>query len=160
MHVRRWLLGGASLSLLLICIYQHSKSGEQNVLNRNALLLTNSTEMWPLILDWTRMWDKSDTFLSQWTSQRKFCPQLLCEFTNDRSLIEQVDVLIFHVWDISLRDLPERKRRKIGQIYLFYSMEPPTHVWFDLRRVGGFFNRTARYNMYIISKCPKGHEKE
>lgn len=91
-----------------------------------------------LILGWTK-------FLGE-GYEHKFwmrnCPQLLCDITSDRNQLNKADVVVFHMGEISLYDLPPS--RHPWQRFLFHNLESPMSVPIpnDLRT---FFNLTMTY---------------
>jgi alpha-1,3-fucosyltransferase len=77
------------------------------------------------------------------------CPTATCFLTNDRTLFNQSDVVIFSVQQMNLTDLPPY--RFAHQRFVFYEMEspattnPPTLLYNRTRY--GFFNWTMTYRL-------------
>ena len=82
----------------------------------------------------------------------KRCP-VKCAATDDKSEIANVDAIDFHlsnlwtkVWRIGTRsiiDFPTYRRP--DQIWMVSNMEPPQHLWGDLKVFNGIFNWTRWY---------------
>lgn len=76
-----------------------------------------------------------------------------CEITDDKSEIETVDAVEFHLCDIwtkewrigtkSVIDFPQY--RTPDQVWILGNLEPPPHLWGDIRILNGKFNWTKWY---------------
>ena len=74
------------------------------------------------------------------------CPVNQCFTTNDRTLLNQTNALIFHSRDINIADLPSH--RLPHQRWIFYNLEPPVFTTFDnnlFDKVNTMFNWTMTY---------------
>ncbi|XP_077554140.1 alpha-(1,3)-fucosyltransferase C-like [Haemaphysalis longicornis] len=69
-----------------------------------------------------------------------------CHITNDRRTLNDSDAVLFHGKDINLRDMP--KWRSPGQIWVYWSMEPPTYPYTDsLKHLKNTFNWSMTYRL-------------
>ena len=91
----------------------------------------NSTHQKKKILAWTKIFGKDFLIYDKrkaLTSDHAFsqCPVYKnCEWTIERSALEQVDAVVFHIFpkDFSLQDLPAY--RNPAQNWVFLNLEPP-----------------------------------
>lgn len=75
----------------------------------------------------------------------KYCPDLNCYLTNDRSYLSQSSAVIFHMRDFSWFDIPDKRKRQ--QRYVFQLYESPLYTWKNLYKMPGFFNWTMTYRL-------------
>lgn len=67
-----------------------------------------------------------------------------CILTNDRSRLESSDAVVFHIRDIDMTSLPQR--RSPFQKWVFWSMEPPPYsVFAGFKYMMNMFNWTMTY---------------
>ncbi|CAN8024328.1 unnamed protein product [Ixodes persulcatus] len=67
-----------------------------------------------------------------------------CILTNDRSRLESSDAVVFHIRDIDMANLPQR--RSPFQKWVFWSMEPPPYsVFAGFKYMMNMFNWTMTY---------------
>ncbi|PVD25306.1 hypothetical protein C0Q70_15806 [Pomacea canaliculata] len=69
--------------------------------------------------------------------------------TNDRSLLLQSDVVLFHVGALVgfFHDVPLPDQRTPEQAWILYNLKPPTWAPLDMTRYNGLFNWTASYRL-------------
>ncbi|BFZ08091.1 hypothetical protein BsWGS_11130 [Bradybaena similaris] len=98
------------------------------------------------ILRWTGFftdssWEESDD------SSFSPCKVNKCTMTNDRSLLDESDAILFHVgalWNF-WRGSSMPSSRRPDQVWILYNVEPPTRVPLNLGQFPGVFNWTAWY---------------
>ncbi|XP_049512870.1 alpha-(1,3)-fucosyltransferase C-like isoform X2 [Dermacentor silvarum] len=112
----------------------------------NSLNNSNVTQGLPRIMMWTK-------FFSDWygpLNDTRIGEVLLenctvkCFVTNDPCLVEYSDATVFHVRNLEMTDLPQK--RFSWQKWIFYLMEPPPNTDFtDFNLTHGMFNWTMTY---------------
>ena len=114
-----------------------------------------------IILYWTKFYDKNDMDfgLGQEAFANAGCPVSNCLATNDRSLLNQSDAVIFHVIDFNPADLPSQRYPR--QIYVFYLLETLPYsrlIPAFSNTTEGFFNwtMTHRRDSDIYLAAPYG----
>jgi len=114
-----------------------------------------------IILDWTgffgspmsnkwvlwffRIFNEDQNFLSSYIVD---CPFYNCEITNNRTLQNQSDAIVFHMRDFNMSDLP--KDRLDFQYFAFFLVESPVHTYVNLRALKSYFNVTLTYRCVKI----------
>ena len=81
-----------------------------------------------------------------------YCPAK-CEMTTDKTDIQNVDAIDYHLsnlwaefWKVGTRSTIEfPKYRRSDQIWIVSNLEPPCHLWGDLKVFNGLFNWTRWY---------------
>lgn len=84
----------------------------------------------------------------------KRCP-VKCKATDDKNEIENVDAIDFHlsnlwpeIWNIGTRSTIQFPTyRRPDQVWMVSNMEPPQHLWGDLKVFNGVFNWTRWYRL-------------
>lgn len=108
-----------------------STSESNNVSNTSSARLRSNSNGKKKILAWTKIFGKDFLIYNKWkalTSELAFsqCPVYKsCEWTTERSAVDQVDAVVFHIFpkDFSLKDLPTH--REPHQNWVFLNLEPP-----------------------------------
>ena len=78
-----------------------------------------------------------------------------CEITTDKNDIAHVDAVNFHLtdlwdrkWSIGTRSIIQLPAyRRPDQVWIISNMEPPQHLWGDLKIFNGLFNWTQWYRL-------------
>ena len=104
----------------LIVIYSIWISKSELLSSCGVLKLKQDDNREQLILVWTKIFDAEQASIS-FDSCRP--PGNRCRLTTTRSLINESDVVIFHIWDINFSDMPTF--RSPEQRWGFYNMESP-----------------------------------
>ncbi|XP_076448319.1 alpha-(1,3)-fucosyltransferase 7-like [Babylonia areolata] len=85
------------------------------------------------------------------TDDRYFasCAESRCTMTNDRSLVEQSDAVLFHAHDVFnfWRSYVMPESRLPHQVWILYYLEPPTRTPLSMGPLAGVFNWTAGYRL-------------
>ena len=99
----------------------------------------------------------TEYFHSKWSLQKfqhclQTCPAK-CTLTDDKAEIRNVDAVVFHLTDMwtknwvigtkSIVELPEYRAQ--DQVWVVSNMEPPPHLFGNLRILNGLFNLTMWY---------------
>nr|KAG5696447.1 hypothetical protein BaRGS_020984 [Batillaria attramentaria] len=109
------------------------------------------------ILRWTgffadRSWEETD--------DRYFstCPEWRCTMTNDQSLLDQSDAVLFHEGALFnfWRGHPMPEHRSPDQVWILYNVEPPTRSPLNFQRFNDVFNWTAWYRRDSDVPVPYG----
>ena len=97
------------------------------------------------ILLWTPKYGNADfgIGLGRTGFVRKGCTESRCYVTDNRSLVESVDAILFHAWDTTSSTMPSRGRP--DQIWIFYSLESPLTVGRQIRGTNDKYNLTVTY---------------
>ena len=74
---------------------------------------------------------------------RKGCAESRCYVTDDHSLADTVDAILFHARDTSASTMPPRSNP--DQIWIFYSLESPLTVGGRIRGTNDRYNLTVTY---------------
>lgn len=153
-HVR-----GILILILLICVFrilirqvrvewqQGSVRKEPKITYPNVHFHTKPVKR---VLKWTPV------FLQDSLDGDKLCLSTCsakCEITNDKNDIENVDAIDFHlsnlwpeIWSIGTKSLVELpKYRKPEQVWILGNLEPPAHLWGNIKILNGLFNWTKWY---------------
>lgn len=103
-----------------------------------------------VILKWTSMFQHGTV-----AGDRKCLSECeaKCIVTDDKSQIENADAVEFHLsdiwtkfWRINTKSVIEfPKYRRADQVWILGNMEPPPHLWGNIRILNGLFNWTKWY---------------
>lgn len=98
-----------------------------------------------IILYWTKYFDTDDFYIGYGTKPFEQCSNFTssCITTNDRSLLDHSDAVIFHIRDLDVADMP--LRRLPNQRWIFFLLESPLHTPNILHNLGNVFNWTMTY---------------
>ena len=96
-----------------------------------------------LVLFWTAFFQREDFFVGMETKPFLECQVRQCFTTNDRSLLNQSDAVIFHIRDLSMSDLPNM--RFGHQRWIFFLLESPSNTYRSLDNLDSLFNWTMTY---------------
>ena len=149
-HPTRWLVLIGVLTTGILFIYNCSEilrplpkqhSGHVNLTSYAAFKRNNPSGK--TILFWTSFFDREDFYVGMETKPFRKCPVRQCFTTNDRSLLNQSDAVIFHIRDLDMNDMPDK--RLIHQRWIFYLLESPIYTYRSLADLGGVFNWTMTY---------------
>ena len=103
------------------------------------------------ILLWTEFFGQNN-YITPLTYQ--MCPVINCEFTSDRTMLNQSDALILHLRDLKINDLPNY--RSINQRWILLNHESPPHSPQLLHHLDGKINWTITYRQESdINLTPK-----
>ena len=102
-------------------------------------LMTNTKT----ILLWTTFFKVADFYTGYGNTVFKDCPYSNCETTSDRTLLPGSSAVVFHAFNVDLKDLPES--RSSDQPWVFLFQEPPYHIPKLLLNTSHLFNWTMTY---------------
>jgi Fucosyltransferase, N-terminal len=102
--------------------------------------LTTNTKT---ILLWTTFFKSADFSTGYGNTVFKDCPYSNCETTSDRGLLPKSSAVVFHAYNIDVKDLPES--RTSDQRWVFFNKEPPYYLPKTLRNTSNLFNWTMTY---------------
>ena len=149
--------------LLWLCIVQFNGAGNDRLLNDPPVIRpspgarkntsapvehegvpakTQRAKEPKIILFWTSFFGARNSYLGEEGERLKICPISECILTDDKSLWNSSDALIFHPLDFNAGDLPPI--RHPHQYYIYFILESPHHSNTGPR---GFFNLTFTYRL-------------
>ena len=102
-------------------------------------LMTNTKT----ILLWTTFFKVADFYTGYGNTVFKDCPYSNCKTTSDRGLLTKSSAVVFHAFNVDLKDLPES--RTTDQRWVFFNLERPYHLPPTLRNSSNLFNWTMTY---------------
>ena len=121
-------------------------------------ITSNKEQETKIILVWTKYFGSKWKFTSKnWTTSNK---HHVCQFSNDRQLVENASSLLFHGRDLDPNDLP--KVRQHWQRWVFLLKESPRYPsnlkgkWLEMSRRFNF-NWTMTYNKKADIGIPYGY---
>ena len=109
------------------------------ILTEKLGLMTNTKT----ILLWTTFFRVADFYIGYGNTAFKDCPYSNCETTSDRTLLPGSSAVVFHAFNVDLKDLPES--RSSDQPWVFLFQEPPYHIPKLLLNTSHLFNWTMTY---------------
>ena len=109
------------------------------ILGEKLGLMTNTKT----ILLWTTFFKVADFYTGYGNTVFKDCPYSNCETTSDRTLLPKSSAVVFHAFNVDLKDLPES--RSSDQPWVFLFQEPPYHIPKLLLNTSHLFNWTMTY---------------
>ena len=112
-----------------------------------------------IILFWSSLYvgEHWDVGSGSKTFQRLKCPVQACEFTFDKTRLDQSNAVLFHIPLLDVNDLP--KSRQPNQCWVFFDMESP-RLQINLSKVESMFNWTMTYRMDSEIKVLYGDVKK
>jgi hypothetical protein len=121
-------------------------SKTDSFLSQAATILTEKlglTTNTKTILLWTTFFKVADFYTGYGNRVFKDCPYSNCETTSDRGLLSKSSAVVFHAFNVDLKDLPES--RTPDQSWVFFYLERPYHLPPTLRNTSNLFNLTMTY---------------
>lgn len=150
---------------LLLMIFLWTNSDNIGAIPQPRKYFQAAHSEYKYILTWSEAYN--DPFYGSLGGFEAFrnCPIDKCYITNNRKHFGKnkeflFDAIMFHQRSLSMRDMPDRRKRRLSQRYIHWSFETPAysfHDLTDLKYLSRVFNLSMSYRSDSDIPVPYGH---